>query len=267
MKIYTYKDFMVWTFFLVLAICMAIGFAVDGSHGAFKGAYLSLCVSIPLMIAISFANLVFTKNEEKKVRADWEAYEREQQRRHQQKINHWTMSSEKFFAKFQDFLTACLVIDSNIWMSTKYKPFFVILEAAFKSKGYQIEMYSPQFDEIANLKNTARDPEQSAMANIAIDRIEQFQKKGLLLIRPLHDASTMDSADSAVIVQLLSENMNNGIRCTFFSEDKETRVRARQFLADSQATNWEIIDIEDIIGDCFHCENHLKQKHIDAATA
>lgn len=267
MKIYSYKDFMVWTFILVLAVCMGIGFKLGGLHGSFKGAYLSLCISIPMMIAISFTNLFFMKTEERKVRADWELYQKEQQKRYEQKLSHWTMSSEKFFLQFMDYLTPYLVIDSSIWMHAEYSSFFVILEAACRRKNYTLELYVPQFDEISTYKNvSAISANGDRMADIAMDRIEHLQKKGFLSIKPFAHALTDEMSEYHVMNILLSDNINNGVECTFFSEDKEIRIRARQFLADCEATNWRIVDIEDILGDCRHCVDYVKQNHLNAVT-
>lgn len=164
--------------------------------------------------------------------------------------------AEAELAKFKDWLTPVLVIDSNIWMNEKYESFFHCLRYVCLNR-HKIELFGVQFDEITNIKKSTNfGDERNRRARIAIERIETLQEEGSLTITPITmDASRRAYADPT-IVKILAQKSEEGLRCTFISDDKELRVRVRQHLMNIESSekssshpsadgrNWEIVDLQ-----------------------
>jgi len=162
------------------------------------------------------------------------------------KIIVYIKQKRKISVLQENFLHGYLIIDSNIWMEPKYDDFFETLKQACKNSNYKMELLGVQFDEIVNIKKrTDYGKGKNKRARIAISRIENFQNEGILNISKI----TLDSKSYAYadpyIVKIIIEKAKNGHKCIFLSEDKELKVRVRQFLTNKiEDKNWEIIDMD-----------------------
>ena len=153
-------------------------------------------------------------------------------------------------ASIRRLLMPCLIIDSNIWMTPTYDVFFAALKYACKESQYTISLLCPQFDEIANVKNsTTFGTERNQAARLAIGRIEDFQKSGILTIKDISVNAKPGSYADPVIVRLLAAEAASGTLCTFISDDKELRIRVRAALQGTNA-DCEVIEIENLLPLC-----------------
>lgn len=152
---------------------------------------------------------------------------------------------------FSNWLTPAMVIDSNIWMNERYESFFHCMKLSCILKKYKIELFGVQFDEISNIKKAASygDPK-NARARIAINRVEALQKVNLLRVVPISIDAKRGAYADPLIVTVLAQQSREGKRCTFFSDDKELRVRVRQHFSDYSEADWQIVEVETYIGTC-----------------
>jgi hypothetical protein len=187
----------------------------------------------------------------KKLRKEREERIESEARAEAQRQTAVTSEADAFLDRFVHYLTPCLVIDSNIWMKEEYVPFFVALKVVCQRANYTITMYGVQFDEIANIKKSTQYGEpRNIRARIAIDEIEKFQIAGLLCIKPVGlDAKPGAYADP-VIIRVLAEEARKGMRCTFISDDKELRIRVREYLKNFAEADWTIINMSQLIDQC-----------------
>jgi len=112
-------------------------------------------------------------------------------------------------------------------------------------------LFGVQFDEITNIKkNSKYKAPKNLRSRIAIDRIEQFQKAGLLKVIPITINAKKDAYADPVIVEVLTKQSQEGKFCTLFSDDKELRIRVRQKFYDRANADWNIIEMEKILPDC-----------------
>ena len=146
------------------------------------------------------------------------------------------------FIQDNKLLDSFLVIDSNIWMSTEYTVFFQILEQQVAAQQKQIILYGPQFDEICNIKTKTEFGEaKNALARTAIDRIEKLNAKKLLRVEPITlDAKPGAYADPLIIKLLAKAAKDNKATC-LVSDDKELRVRTREYLRNSTQAEQHIV--------------------------
>ncbi|MDR2114799.1 MAG: hypothetical protein LBP87_00300, partial [Planctomycetaceae bacterium] len=127
----------------------------------------------------------------------------------------------------------CFVIDSNIWMNENYDALFSAIRSVLQQHSQQLVLYGVQFDEICNVKKkTGKDGgignERNRRARLAINRVEQFQKMGLLRIEPVTiDAKIGAYADPMIVKLLVNAAKKNKETC-FISDDKELRIRVRE---------------------------------------
>jgi hypothetical protein len=167
--------------------------------------------------------------------------------------------AEQKLSELGQWLTPVLVIDSNIWMNEKYDSFFDSMERACALKQFKIELFGVQFDEISNIKRSSPFGEsKNIRARIAINRIEHLQKCNLLRVVPISIDAKKGAYADPLIVKVLSQQLQQGKNCTFFSDDKELRVRVRQHLSDLSDVNWQILEIEDWIDVCNVIEEGMK---------
>ena len=153
--------------------------------------------------------------------------------------------------RFSNWLTQVMIIDSNIWMNENYDSFFHSMRLACISKKYKIELFGLQFDEIANIKKSVNFGEaKNRRARMAINRIEEFQKADILRVIPITIDAKRGAYADPLIVKVLATKSREGKECTLFSDDKELRVRARQFLADHSEADFKIIEVENYLGTC-----------------
>jgi hypothetical protein len=157
---------------------------------------------------------------------------------------------EGALADVRRLLTPCLIIDSNIWMTQAYDAFFETMTYVCRESQYTISLLCPQFDEIANLKNSTQfGTEKSRAARLAIGRIEDFQKSGILTIKDISINAKPGSYADPIILRLLSAEASKGTACTFISDDKELRIRVRAHLQGKNA-KCEVIEMEHLLPRC-----------------
>lgn len=161
------------------------------------------------------------------------------------------LAAAKFITTFPQYFTDCCVIDSNIWMNEDYDSFFTLLEAVGRREGFVIDLYGPQFDEIANVKKaTSYGEDRNKRSRLAINRVEHMQKQGRMTIKPVTVDAKRGAYADPLLVKLIDAQARAGKSCTFFSDDKELRVRVRQHLMDSRAEKWQIVELDELIKQC-----------------
>jgi hypothetical protein len=80
-------------------------------------------------------------------------------------------------------------------------------------------------------------------ARLAIYRIDDFQKKGILNILSITPDSVRNAYADPLLIEFLVNEAKKGNKCTFFSDDKELNVRVRQHLIDVSENNWHIVEL------------------------
>lgn len=159
--------------------------------------------------------------------------------------------SFKFINAFPRYLTECCVIDSNIWMNEDYDSFFKLLEVIGRRENFVIDLYGPQFDEISNIKKaTSYGEGRNRRSRLAINRVEHLQKQGRMTIKPVTIDAKRGAYADPLLVKLIDAQARAGKPCTFFSDDKELRVRVRQHLLDSGSEVWQIVELDNLIKEC-----------------
>ena len=86
--------------------------------------------------------------------------------------------------KLRKMLAGKVVFDNNIWMGEQYDTLFDNIKYLCKQGKYSVILFKIQIEEIANIRNKAKDEESEEykMAERAIKRIEDFQKSKILVI-------------------------------------------------------------------------------------
>ena len=140
-----------------------------------------------------------------------------------------------------------LLIDSNIWMDEDYTKFFGFLLNLLKKNKIGLEMPNIQFDEIVNIKKkTTFGQPKNAKARIALSRIEDFQKERCLKIVPLQLESKPGAYADPELLKILIHLGKKYQSLVFISNDKELRIRARQFVDTECETNFIALGDSDI---------------------
>lgn len=159
-----------------------------------------------------------------------------------QMLNH-----EKRQAFLRDIMVPCLVIDSNIWMDHAFESFFIELKAFCQTSRYQLIMLGPQFDEIDNIKaRSSYNKDQNKAARVAISRIEDFQKSGVLRIDSVKLNSAPGSYADPVIIKVLLASCMKGEKSVFITNDKTLRIRVREILSARSEAAWAVVEGESI---------------------
>ncbi|RMG03038.1 MAG: hypothetical protein D6741_02835 [Planctomycetota bacterium] len=151
----------------------------------------------------------------------------------------------------QDVLKGRLIIDSNIWMNEKYDAFFVVLEQVLVDTGRKIELYGPQFDEICNIKHrTNFNSAKGRRSRLALSRIEHFQKRRILSIRPIRiDRNRFAYADPLILRLLVCAPKNNMPTC-LITDDRELRIRAREICRRARSAEPTLFEVHDLLPHC-----------------
>jgi hypothetical protein len=86
--------------------------------------------------------------------------------------------------KLLKMLAGKMVFDNNVWMDKKYDLLFENIMYLCKKSSSKVILFQIQIEEIANIRNKAKDPasDEYKMAELAIKRIENFQKSKVLKI-------------------------------------------------------------------------------------
>lgn len=211
------------------------------------GVYLCRKYIIPVYVKkrkekIHLAEEKRKMEEQERLREQAEKEEREQReedaRRTIKEVNDY----------FEEFvLKRRIMIDSNIWMNLGYDAFFITLYDQIKSHDEQIELYGPQFDEICNIKNRTKYKSfQNSSARCAINRIEEFQLRDLLVIKPLTVDAEKGAYADPLIIKLILNFTKNDEKVVFISDDIELRIRMRG-LSEDKKSNCFVLSGQELI--------------------
>ena len=144
-----------------------------------------------------------------------------------------------------------LILDSNAWMNEAFDSFFRTLRRCATEMQKQIVLATPQFNEICSRKRTtAADDPANRRARLAINRVEQLQKEGLLRIAKAPvEAPVNPNADPLEVSILMAEA--KPVNSIFFiSDDEELRIRVREFLRKHPADRWKVLDFSGLTPGC-----------------
>ena len=131
-----------------------------------------------------------------------------------------------------------IIIDSSIWMSKKHKGLFLLLEHVCIANNYKIIMKKKQFDDICSIDK------KNYKENLGIERINYFQERKLIIIDQNDLNGNINNNENNVIVNILYDNYNNGVKSTFISDNTENIVKAKSIISDSSEPIIEIINTE-----------------------
>jgi len=144
-----------------------------------------------------------------------------------------------------------LILDSNAWMNDGFDAFFRCLRRCATEMQKQIVLAAPQFNEICSRKRgTAYDDPANRCARIAINRIEQLQKEGLLRIARVPVELAKDSHADPLEVSILMAEAKPANSIFFISDDEELRIRVREVLRKHPADRWKVLDFSSLTPGC-----------------
>ena len=157
----------------------------------------------------------------------------------------------EYLQEATEYLSPCLIIDSNIWMNERYQPFFHAMAIVFKRASYKLTLFGEQFDGIANIKKSTRHGDHpNRCARLALRTIEQFQTLGLLTIQGITIESKRGSNPASLFVQILAAEARKGIRCTFISDNEELRIRVREQFIKLAEADCAIVEMAGFLPKC-----------------
>jgi hypothetical protein len=145
----------------------------------------------------------------------------------------------------------CFIVDSNMWMNEKYDNLFFCFQQALEQTKRQLIVTRSQFDEVCNLKMaTEFGSSRNARARMAINRIEKLQKHGLLKIDRIAADAKRDAYADPDLVKFIVAEAKQGKSIRFLTDDKELRIRVREFLKACPSSKWEIPEPDRIVASC-----------------
>lgn len=115
-------------------------------------------------------------------------------------------------------------------MNASLDEFFTRLSRELSRSSRQLVLFGPQFDEICNIKD--RKPfasQKGRLARLALARIERMQMVGLLDVQAIDFETDKSAFADPKIVMLVSDLTKAGKDVFFVSDDRELRIRVRQF--------------------------------------
>lgn len=136
-----------------------------------------------------------------------------------------------------------VIIDSDIWMGEAYADFFDLLGESGRREALKFTLFGQQFEEMCEQRRAA--PHNSLMyhrATAAIQRIEAFQKSGLISLVPTGKVAASVDNTPLIIQLLLAATARNRTIC-FITDDIELRVRVRQLMHDCDHDHIRIVDV------------------------
>lgn len=144
-----------------------------------------------------------------------------------------------------------LILDSNAWMNEAFDTFFRVLRRCATESQRQIVLSAPQFNEICNRKRTtSEDDPVNRRARLAISRIEQLQKEGLLRIAKTPIELTRDPHADPLEVSILIAEAKPANSIHFISDDEELRIRIRECLRKHPSDRWKVLDFSGLLPGC-----------------
>ena len=144
-----------------------------------------------------------------------------------------------------------LILDSNAWMNEGFDAFFRTLRRCATEMQKQIVLAAPQFNDICSRKRTtAADDPVNRRARLAINRVEQLQKEGLLRIAKAPVETPANTHKDPLEVSILMAEAKPANSIFFISDDEELRIRVREFLRKHPADRWRVLDFSSLTPGC-----------------
>jgi hypothetical protein len=104
---------------------------------------------------------------------------------------------------------------------------------------------------MCNIKRKAEfGDDRNRRARLAINRIETFQKDGLLRIEPVTIDPDRAAYADPVIIKLMVADAKTAKTLCFVSDDKELRIRVREHLRRVAPDRFTILEGEELLADC-----------------
>lgn len=190
--------------------------------------------------------------------------------------------------KLIDMVSKNMLFDNNIWMHSEYDSLFDNLKYACKQAGAKVILFKIQLEEIANIRNKAKDEESDEykMAELAIKRIEDFQKSNILRLedkdtnaassemtkehsnieelynnnnvvviekgsaapaKPSLPGDPKEGVHKSLLINSLITKLNSEASYTFVSLNPELRVRLRAYLNEHEDKKAEIVEVGSLV--------------------
>ena len=144
-----------------------------------------------------------------------------------------------------------LILDSNAWMNEGFDAFFRTLRRCATEMQKQIVLAAPQFNDICSRKRTtAADDPVNRRARLAINRVEQLQKEGLLRIAKAPVETPANTHKDPLEVSILMAEAKPANSIFFISDDEELHIRVREFLRKHPADRWRVLDFSSLTPGC-----------------
>lgn len=163
-------------------------------------------------------------------------------------------------------IKADTIIDSNIWMNDAYDDFFFLLGESCRRKGQPFSLFSSQLDRLFELRR-AEDRDTCLGAQLAVKRIEAFQKADLLRIVPTARESAMSAASESPIIRLVFAAASKNRSVCFVTDDVERRIRVRKIMQDRSRNDIHILDIADTLPLAAKFASAVKEGLVETASA
>jgi len=148
---------------------------------------------------------------------------------------------------FKEAASGRLILDTNIWMDEDYGSIFDALEHSLISLNKPLELGSEQFDEIVAIKNLGFEDEKSKRARLALNRIEDFQNKGLLKILNITSSGRRSKHADPAIIEILCKTPIDSGDLLLVTNDRELRIRATQMVRERGHLNFRAIEGKEVL--------------------
>jgi len=155
-------------------------------------------------------------------------------------------SPAKKCTQIEQLVQRTAILDSNIWMNPELDAFFRRLRTRLNESSRTLTLFGPQFDEMCNIKD--REPfasKKGRLARLALSRIETLQELGMLRVDPLVLQADPKAYADPLILILIHQLTSKGEDVHFVSDDRELRIRVREFAKDDKG----LLDV--CTSDCF----------------
>jgi len=187
--------------------------------------------------------------------------------------------------KMRKMLANKVVFDNNIWMDKSYDKLFDNIKYLCKKEKFSVVLFKIQLEEIANIRNKAKveDSPEFQMADLAIKRIEDYQKSKILKIedklekkeapqepqeelkiatpqeltvkitqeppkpkKPPLPADPKEAIHKSFLIDSLTSRLSSKKEYTYVSLNPELRVKLRAFLIEHSDVKIDIVEVKTV---------------------